>query len=45
MFNDFGCHAARFADFSISGIVFELEREQFAREGIEIFVAADVRRP
>jgi len=34
----------RLADFSVSQIVPELEHKQFERQGIEIFVGADVRR-
>ena len=37
MFDNFRRQAACFADFSIRGIVFELEREQLQRERTKTF--------
>lgn len=45
MFNNLRRDSARLANCPVGGIVFELEREQFQREFVEIFkVGADMRR-
>ena len=45
MFDGLRSQLTRLADFSIRGVVFELKREKFQREFVEIFkVGADVRR-
>ena len=45
VFDDLRHQRARLANFAVGGIVFELEREKFQREFVEIFkVGADVRR-
>ena len=36
---------SHFADFSVSGVVLELQPEKFQGEGVKILVGADVRRP
>ena len=45
VFDDLGRQTTCFADFSAGGVVFELEREKFERESVEIvIVGADMRR-
>ena len=41
MFDDFGRETARFADFPVGGVVFELEREEFSASRLKSRRAID----